>query len=111
MTRALRYVGIVMVLAGILGAGIIAPSAGAIIQNFGTIQGNNWVIGSYYRDGTNAAVPNPSFAAGGALVVYSQISNSGNISRLAVGYLSGPCARVLGNGAGFTWGDSYCYAV
>jgi hypothetical protein len=107
----MRYVGIALVLAGILGAGIIAPSAGAINQNFGTVQGNNWVIGAYYRDGTNAGVPNPSFAAGGALVVYSEVSNSGNIARLAVGYVSGPCARALGTGAGFTWGDAYCFAV
>jgi hypothetical protein len=100
-----------MVLVGVLGAGIIAPSAGAITQQFGTIQGSNWVIGSYYRDGTNAGVPYSTFAAGGSLVVYSQVSNSGNIARLAVGYISGPCARALGAGNGYTWGDAYCYAV
>jgi len=111
MTRVMRYIGIVMVLMGVLVTGLIAPSAGAITQSFGTIQGSNWVIGSYYRDGTTAAIPNPGWAAGGSLVVYAQSSNSGNIARLALGYVSGPCARALGGANGYTWGDAYCYAV
>ena len=111
MTRARRCVGIVMVLAGILGAGIIAPGAGAITQSFGTVQGSNWVIGSYYRDGTNAAVPYANYASGGSVAVYAQLSNSGNIARLAVGFTSGPCTRALGTAGGYTWGDSYCFAV
>ena len=111
MTRAMRYVGIAMILVGSLGAGLIAPSAGAITQSFGTAQGNNWVIGSYYRDGSYAAVPNSSYLAGGSTVVYAQFSNYLNIARLAVGFTSGPCTRALGGANGVTWGDSYCSAV
>jgi hypothetical protein len=107
----MRYLGIVLVLAGSLGTAFLVPSAGAITQSFGTQQGNNWVIGSYYRDGTNAAIPNSSYLAGGSTVIYAQFSNYGNIARLAVGFTSGPCARTLGAGNGFTWGDAYCYAV
>jgi hypothetical protein len=110
--RAIRLAGILAIAAVVaVGVGLTPSTAGAITQQFGTTQGANWVIGSYYRDGTTAAVPNSGYATGGGAMVYAQLSNAGNIARLAVGYSTGPCARALGSATGVTWGDSYCFAV